>query len=179
MSVLTVGGQRFAAGLDWQRERVRGRAAGRMAKQRMRPWMVDVGEQTGFLNAAEKPEGSRPLAAVLIARRSSAGSWAAFIEEDAPGGRPGRVAVLRGSGDRILPGGDTVCASGEAAFKALGNLQGDRTHLVVTPGLLEFAPEADVLESERIAEGAANTKGHCLEPIGPFSCTDRGDPFWL
>ena len=155
MSVLAIGGQRFAAGLDWQRERVRGRAAGRIAKQRMRPWMVDVGEQTGFLNAAEKPEGSRPLAAVLIARRIAAGSWAAFIEEDAPEGRAGRVAVLRGSGDRILPGGDTVFASGEEAFRAMGNLQGDRTKLIVTPGLVELAPGAEEVPSERIAEGAA------------------------
>ena len=169
MSVLTVGGQRLAAGLDWQRERVRGRAAGRIAKQRMRPWIVDVGEQTGFLNAAEKPEGSRPLAAVLIARRSAAGSWAAFIEEDAPGGRPGRVAVLRGSGDRILPGGDTVFASGEAAFKARGNLQGDRTHLVVTPGLVEFAPDAEVVPSERIAEGAAKAPEMIQAPAAGMS----------
>lgn len=156
MSVLTIGGQRFAAGLDWQRELVKGRAAGRIAKERYRPWTVDVGEQTGFVNGVDNPEGSRPLAAVLIAGLGSAESWAAFVEEDGKGQGPRRVAVLRGAAGLILPGGDSVFASGEEAFAALGNLQGDRMHLVVTPGLVEFAPDAEVLGADAIAEGAAN-----------------------
>lgn len=169
MSVLTIGGQRFAAGLDWQREIVKGRAAGRIAKERYRPWMVDVGEQTGFVNGVDNPEGSRPLAAVLIARLARAGSWAAFVEEEAKGEGPRRVAVLRGAGAVILPGGDTVFPSGEEAFAALGNLQGDQMHLVVTPGLVEFAPDAEVLGTETIAEGAANAPEMARAPAAGMS----------
>ena len=169
MSVLTIGGQRFAAGLDWQRELVKGRAAGRIAKERYRPWMVDVGGQTGFVNGVDNPEGSRPLAAVLIAGLGGAGSWAAFVEEEATGEGPRRVAVLRGAGAVILPGGDTVFPSGEEAFAALGNLQGDQMHLVVTPGLVEFAPDAEVLGTETIAEGAANAPEMARAPAAGMS----------
>ncbi len=156
MSVLIIGGQRFAAGLDWQRELVKGRAAGRIAKERYRPWTVDVGAQTGFVNGVDNPEGSRPLAAVLISGLGREESWAAFVEEDGKREGPRRVAVLRGAAGLILPGGDSVFASGEEAFGALGNLQGDRMHLAVTPGLVEFAPDAEVLGVETIAEGAAS-----------------------
>lgn len=169
MSVLTIGGQRFAAGLDWQRELVKGRAAGRLAKERYRPWMVDVGEQSGFVNGVDNPEGSRPLAAALIASLQKRGSWAAFVEEDAKGEAPRRVAVLRGTAGVILPGGDTVFPSGEEAFAALGNLQGDQMHLVVTPGLVEFAPDAGVLATETIAKGAANAPEMARAPAAGMS----------
>ncbi len=169
MSVLIIGGQRFAAGLDWQRELVKGRAAGRIAKERYRPWTVDVGAQTGFVNGVDNPEGSRPLAAVLTAGLGSEESWAAFIEEDGKGEGPRRVAVLRGAAGLILPGGDSVFASGEEAFAALGNLQGDRMHLAVTPGLVEFAPDAEVLGVETIAEGAANAPEMVRAPAAGMS----------
>ncbi len=170
MSVLVVGGQRLAAGLDWQRELVRGRAAGRLARQGLRPWMVEVGQQTAFVSAADNPEGSKPLAAALLTIMAESAPWAVFVEEDGGDGeKPGRVAVVRGAGGKIQPGGDTVYPSGEQAFRALRTLQSGTVAVVVTPGLVPFAPDAGVLTSERIAEGAKQAAELVLAPKGGMS----------
>ncbi|MYE59689.1 MAG: hypothetical protein F4X35_09055, partial [Alphaproteobacteria bacterium] len=67
MSVLWIGEQRFAAGLLWQRGEVSGRAARRTARESRSSWTVDVSGQTGFVDDAEGPGGTKPLAGALMA----------------------------------------------------------------------------------------------------------------
>ena len=41
------------------------------------------------------------------------------------------------------------------------------------------ASEAMTQLSQRFGLSQRHTNGLCLEPMGPFSCSDRGDTFWL
>ncbi len=66
MSVLVVGGHRFAAGLDWEREVLRGGKAAKAARDRGHRWTVELGGQTGFLGDIENPGGLAPLAGALV-----------------------------------------------------------------------------------------------------------------
>ncbi len=80
MSVLWIGEQRFAAGLLWQRGEVSGRAARQAARESS--WTIDVSGQTGFVDDAESPGGTKPLAGVLMALLRGEETWIAFVEED-------------------------------------------------------------------------------------------------
>ncbi len=156
MSVLAVGGRRFAAGLDWERDVLsRGRAA-RAARERGHAWMVELDGQTGFLGAAEAPGGLPPLAGALRAVLASGGAgapaaWAAFVEED--GGN--RVGVVRSAGGRILPGGESVYRSADQAHRALGGAGGQDAAVIATPGLAELFGAGAVVESGALAGAAA------------------------
>ena len=156
MSVLVVGEQCFAAGLDWEREVLRKGKAAQAAYNRGHHWMVEFGGQTGFLGDLEDPGGLPPLAGALLKIMSKSpegkASWAAFIEED--GEAPRRVGVVRSSGGAILPGGDGVFMSAGDAQKALGTAGIQGVRIIVTPGLSGLFEEAVTVEAADIASAA-------------------------
>jgi len=149
MSVVWIAGQRFAAGLEWQRGHVSGRDARRLARQRRRPWAVDVAGQTGFAEDAEEPGGAKPLAGALLAfvRMQAEGfeNWIAFIREDideAGEAGKGRVAVVRRHSGSLLADGESVFVSPESAVEALGAAALKDMAVIASPELLSFFPDA-------------------------------------
>lgn len=160
MSVLTVGGKRFAAGLDWERQVVQGRRAADIARDRGHSWTVDLGGQTGFLGDTEEPGGLPALAGALAAlvrgRRDGTRAWTAVVEEDGEGEGRRRVAVVRSSGGSIVPGGDNVYASSTEAQRALGAAGGRDVAVYATPGLVGLLEEAVVIAGFEIAAAAKN-----------------------
>ena len=132
MSVLWIGGFRFAAGLEWDRGLVSGGAARRTARQRKRPLSVDVSGQTGFGEEVGGAEGTKPLAgalAMLLRGREDAKNWIAFVEEDSEAGPEGRLAVVRCYGGLLLS--DAVFADLPEALEALGDAAVEDEVLVV------------------------------------------------
>ena len=156
MSVLRIGGVRMAVGLEWERGRVEGADARRIARQRRRPLAVDVVGQTGFLDEAEGAAGTKPLAGVLatlLQGRQEAEDWIAFVEEDedAETGPERRLAVVRSYGSVLLPDGDAVYWSLEQALEALGDSGGENVLVVATADLAErFGEELPVKVGEVI-----------------------------
>ncbi len=160
MSVLTVGGKRFAAGLDWQREVLQDRKAAEIARDRGHVWIVELGGQTGFLDDAEEPGGLPPLAGALAQiareRRNGTRPWTAFVEEDGEGDNPRRVAVLRSSGGAIVPGGDNIYASVEEARRAAGSAGSGDVAVYATPAMAALLGEVAAIEGYGIAAAARN-----------------------
>ena len=135
MSVLWIGGYRFAAGLEWDRGLVRGAEARRVARQRKRPLSVDVSGQTGFGEDVDGAEGTKPLAgalAMLLRGRENAKDWIAFVEEDGDAGSDRRLAVIRSYGGLLLS--DGVFADLSEAVEALGDAALEDEVLVVATG---------------------------------------------
>ncbi len=132
MSVLWIGGFRFAAGLEWDRGLVSGGAARRTARQRKRPLSVDVSGQTGFGEEVGGAEATKPLAgalAMLLRGRDDAKNWIAFVEEDSEAGPERRLAVVRCYGGLLLS--DAVFADLREALEALGDAVVEDEVLVV------------------------------------------------
>ena len=158
MSVLWIGEQRFAAGFRWQNGHVEGRAAGRAAREVGASWMAHVAGQTGFLDDAEGPGGTRPLAGVLsvLLRGRSDGTetWVAFVEEDGNEGAERRVAVVRRGDGLLLADGDAVFASAQEAAEAVGQAALEHALVAVTPGLAEMFPGAMRIEVEAIRDAS-------------------------
>lgn len=159
MSVLWIGEQRFAAGLLWQRGEVSGRAARRAARESRSSWTVDVSGQTGFVDDAESPGGTKPLAGALMAllRGRSRGeeTWIAFVEEDGGDGTETRVGVIRCSGGVLLADGDEVFASAEEVMEALDPAGLEGAVVVATPGLADRFPEAVEVDAAGLLQAAA------------------------
>lgn len=157
MSVVRIGEQRFAAGLEWSRTLVGGRVARRVSRQRGRPWTVDVIGQTGFLDDAEAPGGTKPLAGALMALMSSrpggAENWVAFVEEDGRKGTGRRVATVRCYGALLLPDGDQVFASAKDAVEALGGARGDNVLVFATEELAGALKELGGIEVTAVIDG--------------------------
>ena len=163
MSVLWIGGQRFAVGLEWQRGLVAGRGARQLARQRRRPWTVDVAGQTGFLDEAEGPEGTKPLAGAISAflRMQAAGfeNWIAFIREDGQGETdlPGqRVAVVRCNAGSLFADGDRVFASMDAAMEAVGEAAVGDVAVVASSSLQFLFSEALTVDGKTLRQAAAD-----------------------
>ena len=93
MSVLTVGGRRFAAELYWL-EREGAASVARNARAFKRPWHVHWGGQTGYAADEESPKGCPSLAASLQAH-IGVPTWMALVEAD-----DGRLALVV---ERSLP----------------------------------------------------------------------------
>ena len=170
MSVVLVGGQRFAAGLEWSRTLVKGRVAQRVSRQNRRPWTVNVVGQTGFLDDAGEPGGAKPLAGALMALMSSrtggADNWMVFVEEDGGGGTGRRVATVRCYGGLLLPDGDRVFASAEDAVEALGGARGDNVLVFATEGLADALREPGGIEVSAVIEGEAIARaGDGVSPL--------------
>ena len=176
MSVLWIGEQRFAAGFVWQRGQLTGRAARRAARDSRGAWTVDVAGQTGFLDAAEGPEGTKPLAGALAAlfrglvQRDA--SWIAFVEEDSEDGAGSRVGVVRCGDGALLADGDVVYASVREAVDAV-DLSGAGDALVAaTPGLRDAFPDAFLLEPADLIEAAA--EADLLAPVRSDGLSRKG-----
>ncbi|MCY3670614.1 MAG: hypothetical protein OXH14_05980, partial [Alphaproteobacteria bacterium] len=160
MSVLWIGGFRFAAGLDWDRGLVSGSAARRIARQRGRPLSVNVSGQSGFGEDVEGAEGTKPLAgalAMLLRGREDAKNWIAFVEEDGDAGRERRLAVVRCYGGLLLS--DDVFVDLPEALEALGDAAVEDDVLVVATGALSerFKDELRA-KADAIVEGAGIVK---------------------
>jgi len=158
MSVLWIGGERFAAGLLWQRGVVEGRAARRAARESGGAWTVDVVGQTGFIDDAEGPGGTIPLAGALTVllrgRVREDGTWVAFVEEDGEDGAERRVAVVACSRGLLLADGDTVHASAQDALEAVDPAALEGVLVAATPGLREAFPDAVPVDGEGLCTAA-------------------------
>ena len=130
MSVLTVGGRRFAAGLYWL-ERGGASSVARNARSFRRPWHVHWGGQTGYAADEENPKGCPSLAASLHAH-IGAPTWMALVEAD-----DGRLALVKARDGAILADGDEVFSERAAALEAFERSRGVGWALHATPGLVE------------------------------------------
>ena len=169
MSVLWIGGQRFAAGFEWEPGLVTGGTARRIARRRKRPLFVDVAGQTGFVDEAEGGAGVVPLAgalAALLRGRADAESWVAFVEEDDESSAGGRLAVIRCYEGLLLPDGEGVFASVEQAFEALGGAGGEDVLVVATGGLAErFRSELGVEVNAVVEASGIVRASEGVEPV--------------
>ena len=150
MSVLEIGGRRFAVGLDWT-VGTGSAAVGRAAAAAGRPWAVYVGGQAGLASAAGDPAGTAALAGALRKLVAEA-SWMALA-----GGAEGPWAVVRQVNGRLLPDGDRVYARLDEALEAFGQARDRAGALLASPGLLPEDPDVRVLDHEALAatEGLA------------------------
>ena len=117
MSVLTVGGRRFAAGLYWL-ERGGAASVARNARSFKRPWHVHWGGQTGYAADEESPQACPSLAASLQAHIDTP-TWMALVEAD-----DGRLALVKARDGTFLADGDEVFSERASALDAFERLRG-------------------------------------------------------
>ena len=129
MSVLTLGGRRFAAGLFWL-ERGGAVATARAARRFGRPWRVHRDGQTGYAPGDGAPEGCPSLAASLRAHLRSP-FWMALVEAD-----DGRCALVKVRDGQVLADGDEVFEDRAAALEAFERARPLGWALYATPGLV-------------------------------------------
>ena len=130
MSVLGIGGRRFAAGLYWL-ERGNAASVARNARAFRRPWHVQWGGQTGYAADDGEPQGCPSLAASLQAHIGTP-SWMALAEAD-----DGRVALVKARDGSILADGDEVFADKAPALKAFERVRDSGWSLHATAGLVD------------------------------------------
>lgn len=130
MSVLTIGGRRFAAGLYWL-ERGNAASVARNARAFGRPWHVHRGGQTGYATDDGNPAGCPSLAAALHAH-IGAPFWMALVEAD-----DGRLALVKARDGAILADGDEVFPERAPALVAFERARDVGWTLHATPGLIE------------------------------------------
>ena len=130
MSVLTVSGRRFAAGLYWI-ERGGAASVARNARAFGRPWYVHWGGQTGYAADEEDPAGCPSLAASLQAR-IGAPFWMALVEAD-----DGRLALVKAREGAVLADGDEVFPERASALEAFERSRDVGWALHATPGLAD------------------------------------------
>ena len=158
MSVLTVGGRKMAAGLEWEAGSSRMQVRQALAASDRRH-MVQVDTQIGFAADEEKPSGVVPLAGVL--RKVCPGnSWLALVADD--GGE--RFALVRQVGGTLLADGDRVYEEREAAVEAFDEAKariearGAGGGFLATPGLLAEDGQVGALEVGTLAAAAKGLK---------------------
>ena len=151
MSVLTVGGRRFAAGLYWLEREGAGSVA-RNARAFKRPWHVHWGEQTGHAADEESPKGCPSLAASLQAR-IAAPTWMALVEAD-----DGRLALVRARDGAFLADGDEVFADRESALAAFERARGE-SNSSPGPGSSAVPVSSTVPESSSVGWALHATPG--------------------
>ena len=117
MSVLTVGGRRFAAGLYWL-ERGGAASVARNARAFKRPWHVHWNGQTGYAADEESPKDCPSLAASLQAH-IEAPTWMALVEAD-----DGRLALVKARDGAFLADGDEVFSERASALDAFERSRG-------------------------------------------------------
>jgi len=136
VSVLGIGGRRFAAGLYWL-ERGSAASVARNARAFRRPWHVHWGGQTGYAADEEEPQGCASLAASLQAHIGEP-SWMALVEAD-----DGRLALVKAREGAILADGDEAFAGRAPALEAFARARGVQGSssagwaLYATPGLVD------------------------------------------
>ena len=159
MSVITVGGRAYAAGLYWL---ARGgpRATARTARRLGRPWCVHDGERTGFAAddgggrpedtdrsgpgheghgpAGRGPEGLKreAVAALALALKAHVESefWMALVGGHGENGA-GRYALVKARGGAVLADGDEAFDDRAAALAAFERARDLGWALFATPGL--------------------------------------------
>ena len=134
MSVLTLGGRRFAAGLFWL-ERGGAVALARNARRFGRPWCVHRDGQTGYAPDEGAPGGCPGLAASLQAHLRSP-FWMGLVEAD-----DGRCALMKVRDGQVLADGDEVFEDRAAALEAFERARPLGWALYATPGLVEEGVE--------------------------------------
>ncbi|MDE0407755.1 MAG: hypothetical protein OXN81_07825, partial [Alphaproteobacteria bacterium] len=122
MSVIVIGGRRYAAGLYWL-ERGGARATVRTARRLGRPWCVHAGERTGFAADIGSPAGpgleglgpegpgpeGLPALALALSEHIGGAFWMALVADDAAeGGGEGRWALVKARDGAVLADGDEV-----------------------------------------------------------------------
>ena len=130
MSVVTVGGRRFAAGLYWL-ERGNAASVARSARAFGRPWHVHWGEQTGYAADEEEP-GSCPSLAASLQAQIAAPFWMALVEAT-----DGRFALVKARDGAILADGDEVFPGRASALEAFERSRDVGWALYAAPGLVE------------------------------------------
>ena len=130
MSVVSVGGRRFAAGLFWL-ERGGAASVARNARAFGRPWYVHWGKQTGYAADEERPQGCPSLAAALQVH-IGAPFWMALVETD-----DGRLALVKARDGAFLADGDEVFPDRASALEAFESSRDVGWTLFATPGLVE------------------------------------------
>ena len=130
MSVLAIGGRRFAAGLYWL-ERGNAASVARSARAFGRPWHVHWGEQTGYAADEEEP-GSCPSLAASLQAQIAAPFWMALVEAD-----DGRLALVKARDGAMLADGDEVFPDRASALEAFERSRDVGWALHATPGLVE------------------------------------------
>ena len=196
MSVITVGGRTYAAGLYWLARGGR-RATARTARRLGRPWCVHDGERTGFAADDGAPEGTGPagagpagpgregrdpeglhressdpsgLAALALALKAHIEGefWMALVGGD--GGD--RYALVKARGGAVLADGDETFGDRAAALAAFDRARGLGWTLHATPGLAaELAGSGSVvaaLDPVALGETAAGAGAAIvLTPAAP------------
>ena len=117
MSVLTVGGRRFAAGLYWL-DRGGAASVARNARAFKRPWHIHWNGQTGYAADEESPQACPSLAASLQAHIATGElpgtpTWMALVEAD-----DGCIALVKARDGAFLADGDEVFSERAAALDA-------------------------------------------------------------
>ena len=130
MSVLAIGGRRFAAGLYWL-ERGSAASVARNARAFGRPWHVHWGGQTGYAADEEDPGGCPSLAASLQ-KHVGAPAWMALLEA-----ADGRLALVKARDGAILADGDEVFPDRASALEAFERSLGAPWALHAMAGLIE------------------------------------------
>ena len=130
MSVLTVGGRRFAAGLYWL-ERGGAASVARNARAFKRPWHVHWDGQTGYAADEEGPKDCPSLAASLRTHIALP-SWMALVEAD-----DGRLALVKARDGAFLADGDEVFSERASALDAFERSRDAGWALHATPGLVD------------------------------------------
>ena len=130
MSVLTVKGRRFAAGLYWM-ERGGAASVAKNARAFGRPWHVHWGGQTGYAADEEDPSGCPSLAASLHAH-IDAPFWMALAEAD-----DGRFALVKARDGAILADGDEVFPDRTSALEAFERVRDVGWALHAMPDLVD------------------------------------------
>ena len=190
MSVIAVGGRRFAAGLYWL-ARVGPGATARAARRLGRPWCVHRGSGPGSRQVTGRtlprapalrvlalrvlalrvlalqvlaPSGLPALALALLDHVDGE-FWMALVEGEADGGQR-RYALVKARGGAVLADGDEVFGERAAALAAFERARALGWALHATPGLLAElrAPGSEVaaLDAAAIAE-AASRAGAAIE----------------
>ena len=138
MSVVVLGGERWAAGLDWM-DRAGRAATARRAREHDRPFVVHWRGQTGFgPGGPESVEGLPSLAAALSIHVGAA-SFVALAR-----GQGGRFALVRVRDGTILADGDEVFDDMDAALAAFERARrAGGWAPYATPGLAEGAVDLD------------------------------------
>jgi len=189
VSVIAVGGRRYAAGLYWL-SRGGARQTARTARRLGRPWCVHDGERTGFAAdgggsadglhpAGSGPEGLQPAGvhlegihlagvpalALALKAHIESGFWMALVGGDGGGGE-GRYALVKARGGAVLADGDEVFDDRAAALAAFERARELGWALYATPGLAAElsgpGPEVAALDVAAL-DAAAAAEGGAIE----------------
>ena len=119
MSVLTINGQQWVAGLKW----IRGTSArklARAARAEETPYVVRVAEESALVPVDDGDTADIPSLAAALQRTIEEPSWTAAVEAD----EGGQIAIVRAEDGLISSGGEEVLDDREAARDALRNAEG-------------------------------------------------------